>query len=111
MSEIQLSKKVKNLKASATLALAAQARVLKAEGKDVISLSVGEPDWNSFKVAVDAGVAAINEGRTKYMPSNGLDELREAIAQQTNKDLKMDYSAEQVTVTAGGKFSIYSLLS
>ena len=80
------------MKASATLSLAAKAKDLKREGKDVISLSVGEPNWNSFQVAVDAGLRAIKEGDTKYMPSSGMLSLREAIVDQVNGDLGLNYT-------------------
>lgn len=105
-----LAKRVEKIKPSPTLALAAKAKELKAQGQDVISLSVGEPDWDTLPSIKKAGIRAIEEGMTKYSPANGLPALREAIAQQTNEDLGANYSPDQVTVSAGGKFIIYSLL-
>lgn len=105
-----ISKRAKNLKPSPTLALAAKAKELAAQGHDVISLSVGEPDWNTFECANKAGIAAIQEGFTKYTPANGIPELRKAIALQTSQDLKISYSADEVTVSTGGKFVIFSAL-
>lgn len=105
-----ISKRAQNLKPSPTLALAAKAKELSAQGHDVISLSVGEPDWDTFECAKSAGIKAIQEGFTKYTPSNGIPELRKAIAQQTSNDLKISYTADDVTVSTGGKFIIFSAL-
>jgi aspartate aminotransferase len=105
-----LSDRTKKLKSSPTLELAAKGRKLKAEGKDVISLAVGEPDWDSFTVAKTEAIESIQKGFTKYVPANGIEELRKAIADTTKKDLGLDYSPDQVTVTTGGKFSIFACL-
>jgi aspartate aminotransferase len=105
-----LSKKAKSLKPSPTLALAAKAKELQAQGKDVISLSVGEPDWDTLDCAKRAGILAIEKGQSKYTPANGLPELRKAIAEQTSKDLGLQYTADDVTVSSGGKFVIYAAL-
>ena len=110
MSSI-LSQKIQNVPASPTLVLAAKARELKAEGKDVISLSVGEPDWGTFNAAKSAGHVAIDEEVTKYTPASGLKELRAAIAEQTNGQYGMNFNFENVTVSSGGKFVIYSALN
>lgn len=105
-----LSKRVQSLKPSPTLALAAKAGELRSQGEDVISLSVGEPDWDTFDSIKQAGITAIQQGKTKYAPSAGLPELREAIAEQTSKDLGVQFSPSEVTVSTGGKFIIYSAL-
>jgi aspartate aminotransferase len=105
-----LSDRTKKLKSSPTLELAAKGRKLKAEGHDVISLAVGEPDWDSFSVAKQEGIESIQKGFTKYVPANGIDELRKAIVDTIKKDLSLDYSPDQVTVTSGGKFSIFACL-
>ncbi|MCB0349601.1 MAG: pyridoxal phosphate-dependent aminotransferase [Bdellovibrionales bacterium] len=105
-----ISLRAKNLKPSPTLALAAKAKELIAQGHDVISLSVGEPDWDTLECAKQAGRKAIDDGFSKYTPSNGIPELRKAIAAQTNADLKTDYTPDEVTVTAGGKFVIFAAL-
>lgn len=107
---MKLSERAKALKPSPTLALAAKAKELKAEGHDVISLSVGEPDWDSFQVAKAAGIRAIEEGHTKYTPASGTPEFRKAIAKQTNEDLKTKYDFTEVTVSSGGKFILFSAL-
>ncbi|HRO67982.1 MAG TPA: pyridoxal phosphate-dependent aminotransferase, partial [Pseudobdellovibrionaceae bacterium] len=73
-----LSKRAQSLKASPTLALVAKAKELQAKGHDVISLTVGEPDWPTLNVAAEAGIAAIREGETKYTAASGTVELRKA---------------------------------
>jgi aspartate aminotransferase len=105
-----LSKRVENLKSSPTLALAAKAKELKNQGLDVYSLTVGEPDWDTFDLIKKAGIEAIQAGQTKYSPAEGTPELRAAICQQTVLDLGVHYDPKQVTVTAGAKFVIYSAL-
>lgn len=105
-----LSERAKSLKPSPTLALAAKAKELTAAGKDVISLSVGEPDWDTFESIKKVGVEAIQSGATKYSPANGIPELRKAIAKQLKGDLGIDYEIEQVTVTSGAKFVIFAAL-
>jgi aspartate aminotransferase len=105
-----LSKRVENLKSSPTLALAAKAKELKNQGLDVYSLTVGEPDWDTFDLIKKAGIEAIQAGQTKYGPAEGTPELRAAICQQTILDLGVHYDPKQVTVTAGAKFVIYSAL-
>ncbi|MEZ4872453.1 MAG: aminotransferase class I/II-fold pyridoxal phosphate-dependent enzyme [Bdellovibrionales bacterium] len=105
-----LSQRAKGLKPSPTLALAAKAKELKAEGKDVISLSVGEPDWDTFESIKQVGINAIQSGVTKYAPSNGTPEIRQAIVNQFKNDFGVEYYPNQVTVTAGAKFVIFSAL-
>lgn len=105
-----LSNKAKILKPSPTLALAAKAKEMQAKGLDVVSLTVGEPDWPTVKSAQDAGIQAIKDGKTKYTPAGGTPQLRQAIAKLTNEHLNLDYGAANVTVTSGAKFIIYAAL-
>ncbi len=105
-----LSKRVQALKPSPTLALAAQAKALKDTGVDVISLSVGEPDWDTFEEIKEAGIQAIREGQTKYTPANGLPQLRQAVAKEFFSDFGVEYGAHEVTVASGAKFVIFSAL-
>lgn len=105
-----LSKRAQALKPSPTLAIAAKAKELAAQGHPVISLSVGEPDWDTFERIKEAGIAAIKKGQTKYSPSNGILPLRQAIVEQTNRDLGTKYDASEVTVTAGAKFVLFAAL-
>ena len=110
MSLSVLSKRAQNLKASPTLALAARAKELAATGSDVISLSVGEPDWPTFEAVSAAGIEAIRSGKTKYSPANGIPELRVAVAAQTSQETGLKYAAPDVTVTAGAKMSVFTAL-
>lgn len=105
-----LSKKAQNLKPSPTLAIAAKAKELQAQGHHVISLSVGEPDWDTYPQIKEAGIKAIQAGQTKYGPSNGSPQLRTAIAHQTQKLLGVEYSPNEVTVSAGAKFILFAAL-
>ncbi len=107
---IQLAHRAQALKPSPTLALAAKAKELAASGKDVISLTVGEPDWDTFDRIKKAAIESIEKGQTKYAPSNGTPELREAIASRTNKELGTHYTASQISVTAGGKMVVFAAL-
>jgi len=106
-----LSQRALNLKSSPTLALVAKAKELQSKGHDVISLTVGEPDWATFPVAAEAGIQAIQKGHTKYTPAQGTIELRQAIAKRTEIDLGLKYSpAKEVAVTSGAKFAIFAAL-
>ncbi len=107
---IKPSSQVLKIEPSPTLVLVSKAKQLAAEGKDVISLSVGEPDWPTLAVAKQAGVNAINEDFTRYTPARGIAPLRQAIVDQANKDFNTNYDTNNVTVATGGKFVIYSLL-
>ena len=103
-----LSQRALSMKPSPTLQLVAKAKELSSKGHDVISLSVGEPDWHTFSAAAQAGIAAINEGFSKYTPANGIVELREAICEQIRKEHGFEYSANQVTVGTGAKFILFA---
>ena len=105
---IKLADRVDDLKPSPTLELAAQAKALIAEGQDIISLTVGEPDWPTVDGAVEAGVTAIREGKTKYTPAGGTPTLKKAIVEQFNKDYQKDYKASQVAVATGAKYSLFA---
>jgi aspartate aminotransferase len=105
-----LSERVKKIKSSPTLALAALAQEMISKGEDVISLSVGEPDWNTLSDAIEGAVEAIKQGKTKYAPANGYPALRKAIAQQFKDDFNVEFTPEEVTVSTGGKFVLYSAL-
>ncbi|HVK62136.1 MAG TPA: pyridoxal phosphate-dependent aminotransferase [Bdellovibrionales bacterium] len=107
---IQLAQRAKLLKPSPILMLAARAGEMKAEGKDVISLSIGEPDWDTYPNIKQAAILSINEGKTKYTPSSGIPELRKAIIEQAAKDLGVNYEMSQVTVSSGAKFVLFSAL-
>lgn len=105
-----LSKRAQALKPSPTLAIAAKAKDLAAQGHSVISLSVGEPDWDTFERIKEAGINGIRKGQTKYSPSNGVLPLREAICDQVNKDFGTSYEPAEVTVSTGAKFILFAAL-
>lgn len=107
---IQLSKRAQNLKTSPTLFLVAKAKELAAQGHDVISLTVGEPDWPTFKAPSDAGIEAIQKGITKYTPAAGTVELRKAIAEKIKSELNFNYTPKEITVGSGAKFIIFAAL-
>ncbi len=91
------------VKPSATIAMAQKARELKAKGVDVISLSAGEPDFDTPDNIKKAAIDAINRGETKYTAVAGIQELREAIAKKYKRENGLDYTAAQVIVGTGGK--------
>lgn len=105
-----LSKRARALKPSPTLAIAAKAKEMSAQGHHVISLSVGEPDWDTYDFIKEAAWAAIKAGQTKYAPSNGTPQLRGAIAQQASRLLDVEYKPTEVTVSTGAKFVLFSAL-
>jgi aspartate aminotransferase len=107
---IQLSERIQKVKPSATLAITAKAAELRASGKNIISLSVGEPDFETPKAAREAGIEAIKAGFTRYTAVPGIPELRKAVAEKFKKDNDLDYEAEDILVSTGGKQCIYNLL-
>jgi len=107
---IQLSERIQKVKPSATLAITAKAAELRASGRNIISLSVGEPDFETPKAAREAGIAAINAGFTRYTAVPGIPELRKAIAEKFKRDNELEYEAEDILVSTGGKQCIYNML-
>lgn len=107
---MQLSQRASLLKPSPTLAMANRARELQAAGIDVVSLAVGEPDWTTFPEAVTAAKEALDAGFTRYTAANGIMELRQAIAEQTTKELGISYAATDVAVAAGAKYALFAAL-
>ncbi|MBU7581992.1 MAG: pyridoxal phosphate-dependent aminotransferase [Nostoc sp. TH1S01] len=107
---MKLAARVSQVKPSLTLAIAAKAKAMKAEGIDVCSFSAGEPDFDTPAHIKAAAAKALAEGKTKYGPAPGEPKLREAIAQKLKSDNGLDYKAENVIVTNGGKHSLYNLI-
>lgn len=103
-----LSDRINNLSVSQTLAMAAKVRELKAQGKDVISLSLGEPDFNTPDFVKEAAIKAINENYSTYPPVDGYAELREAISKKFKRDNNLDYKASQIVVSTGAKQSLFN---
>ncbi|KPQ11636.1 MAG: aspartate aminotransferase AspB [Saliniramus fredricksonii] len=105
-----LSDALSRIKPSATIVITQKARELKAEGVDVISLSVGEPDFDTPENIKEAAIAAIRRGETKYTPVSGIVPLREAIAKKFKRENDLDYKPAQTIVGTGGKQVIYNAL-
>jgi aspartate aminotransferase len=105
-----LTDRVRKLKPSPTLALAAKAAQMKADGENVISLTVGEPSWPTLKSARLAGIKAIEEGKTGYVAPAGIPELRAEVAKSTQRETGLDYLAKEALITVGGKFAIFCAL-
>lgn len=101
-----LSDRLKNVSVSLTLKIVERAKALKAEGVDVISLSVGEPDHNTPDNVKRAGIAAIEANFTRYTAAAGIPELRKAICEKLKRDNSLDYSPTQIVVSNGAKHAI-----
>ena len=106
---MELSKRVQAIKPSPTLAVTARAAKLKADGKDIIGLGAGEPDFDTPQHIKDAAIAAINNGFTKYTAVGGTPSLKQAIIAKFKRDNNLDYSAKQILVSCGGKQSFFNL--
>ncbi len=102
----KLSERIENLPVSATLAMAAKARELKKSGVDVISLSLGEPDFNTPDFVKEAAIKAIEENYHSYPPVDGYFELKEAICEKFKRDNNLNYDPSQIVVSTGAKQSI-----
>jgi aspartate aminotransferase len=106
---IKLSARVQSVKPSATLAITARAKELRAAGRDVIGLGAGEPDFDTPDHIKEAAIAAIRDGFTKYTAVDGTPELKRAIIAKFQRDNALDYKPEQILVSCGGKQSFYNL--
>ena len=106
-----LSNRVNNLATSQTLAMAAKARELKSEGKDVISLSLGEPDFNTPDYIKNAAINAINENYNSYTPVDGYLDLKKAIITKFERDNNLKYKPSQIVVSTGAKQALYNVAS
>jgi len=104
-----LANRITQMEESATLKMTQMARELKAKGHDVISLSIGEPDFDTPQHIKDAAIKALNDGFTKYTPVPGLPQIREAISTKFKRDNKLDYAPSQIVVSNGAKQSIANL--
>jgi len=105
----QLSNRINSLPTSATLAMAAKARELKEQGKDIISLSLGEPDFNTPEFIKDAAIQAVKDNYNSYSPVNGYLDLRESICKKFKRDNNLSYNPNQVVVSTGAKQSIANI--
>ncbi|MFM2265596.1 MAG: hypothetical protein RLZ77_1016 [Bacteroidota bacterium] len=104
-----LSDRINQLATSQTLAMAALARELKAQGKDIISLSLGEPDFNTPDFIKEAAKKAIDENYSTYTPVDGYIELKEAICRKFKRDNNLEYKPANIVVSTGAKQSLYNI--
>ena len=105
-----IASRLARIKPSPTIAVTQKARDLKAQGRDVIGLGAGEPDFDTPANIIEAAYKAMKEGKTRYTPVPGVPELREAICAKFKRDNKLDYTPDQVTVGCGGKQVIYNAM-
>jgi aspartate aminotransferase len=106
---MKLAQRLDAVKPSPTLAITAKARELKSKGIDVVGFGAGEPDFDTPDIIKEAAKKAIDQGFTKYTPTNGIPELREAIAASIHKDHRITYQPTEVLVSCGGKHALYNL--
>ena len=104
-----LSDRIAKVGASETLRIMTKAEELRAEGFDVINMSVGEPDFLTPENIKEAGKAAIDNNFTKYTPNAGLPELKRAVVEKLKRDNNLDYSPDEIIVSSGAKNSLYNL--
>ena len=109
MPNTTLSNCVNRIKESPTLAITAKAAKLKSEGKDIIALAAGEPDFDTPDFIKEAAIKAIKDGLTKYTPVSGLPSLKEAVVKKFKRDNKLDYEINEVIVGVGAKQCIFNL--
>lgn len=106
---ILLSERSKNIKPSPTLAVSARAAQLRAQGKDIISLSAGEPDFDTPEHIKNAAIEAINDGQTKYTAVDGTPKLKQAIINKFQRENNLDYENNQILTSCGAKHSLYNI--
>ena len=104
---IRISKRAANIAASATLAVSAKAKQMKAEGIDVVSFGAGEPDFDTPTFIKDAAKEGLDKGLTKYTAASGTPELKKAIAEKLRRQNGLDYQPSQVVISCGGKHALY----
>lgn len=105
-----VSRRVQRIKPSATVALTGRVARLRAAGRDIITLGVGEPDFDTPEQIAAAGIQAIREGHTRYTPVDGTDELKEAVIAKFKRDNALEYERHQILVSAGAKQVLFNLV-
>lgn len=108
--QYKISSKAASLTPSLTLSIDAKAKALKAQGEDVVGFGAGEPDFDTPQHIKDAAAKALAEGFTKYTPSSGIPELRQAIADKFKQEYGLEYKASQIIVSCGGKHSCFNVV-
>ncbi|MBI4430725.1 MAG: pyridoxal phosphate-dependent aminotransferase [Candidatus Omnitrophica bacterium] len=105
-----MNRRVASLSPSATLAITAKAKQLKNQGVDVVNFAGGEPDFDTPQPFKDAAIRALKEGMTRYTPTTGLPQLKEAIAEKLKRDNQLEYKPEQIVVTVGAKHAVFNAI-
>ena len=105
-----IANRLSAIKPSQTIAISAKARALAAEGKDIIGLSAGEPDFDTPDHVIEAAIAAMRAGETRYTDPDGTPELKAAVARKFKRDNNLDYAPSQVSIASGGKQILYNAL-
>jgi len=106
---MKVSERSKLVKPSVTLALAAKAQAMRAQGVDLVNFTAGEPDFDTPQRIKDAAVQALKKGMTKYTDVRGIEPLREAVAKKYLKEFALQYSKDEVLVSCGGKHALYNI--
>src|SRR5438132_7522297 len=106
-----ISRRAASLSPSLTLAIDAKAKQMKADGQDVVGFGAGEPDFDTPQNICDAAIKALNEGFTKYTPSSGIPELRQAAADKFKRENGLTYKPSQIIISCGGKHSCYNVIA
>src|SRR5512135_2933401 len=106
---MSIAKRALAIKPSPTLATAAKAKAMKAQGIDVVDFGVCEPDFDTPENVKLAGIKAIQSGFTKYTPAGGTDELKEAVVEKFKKDNGLSYEKAQILISCGAKHSLYNI--
>ncbi|MDR2612473.1 MAG: pyridoxal phosphate-dependent aminotransferase [Deltaproteobacteria bacterium] len=105
-----LAQRTLNVKPSPTLTLDAEVKAMKAKGSRIVNLGVGEPDFETPDFIKEAAIQAIRDGFTRYTPSEGILELREAVARKFSEDNGLDYDPGEIVITCGGKHALYNVM-
>jgi len=107
---LQITERAKNIEPSATLSISARAKALQKQGRDIISFSAGEPDFDTPSVIKEEAKKAIDEGFTKYTPTSGIPELKEAISKKLEGENGLFYSPREIIVSCGAKHSLFNAI-
>ena len=106
---MKLANRTRRIKPSATLAISAKTKALRAKGVDIIGFGAGEPDFDTPESIKEAAIVALREGFTKYTPVGGVDELKDAIARRLKEDYGLHYERSEILVSCGAKHSLYNI--
>ena len=106
---MKIANRMENLSPSVTMAITALARELKAQGKDILSFSAGEPDFDTPEIIKQAAIKAINDGHTKYTAVEGIIATKQAIINKLKKDHNLDYKLDNIVISNGAKHSLFNL--